>query len=109
LEDTVLALVGTVTESAQKRGPHARGRTPPPPVPLRRLHPQAKADSARTTRRHACSCFIGSTPTVSYTYDPTRGDRPTSLTYPDGRTVSYNYAPGLDDDVSRLTSISDST
>ena len=46
------------------------------------------------------------TPTVGYTTDPTTG-RMTSMTYPDGRTITYNYGSGLDSDVSRLTSISD--
>ena len=48
-----------------------------------------------------------STPTVGYMYDPTHGDRQTGMTYPDGRTITYNYAAGLDASVSRLSSISD--
>jgi len=32
-----------------------------------------------------------------------------SVTYPNGRVLSYNYATGVDSDVSRLTSLSDST
>ena len=50
-----------------------------------------------------------STPTVGYTYDANEGDRQTGLVYPDGRTVSYNYAGTLDGAVSRLSSISDGT
>ena len=46
------------------------------------------------------------TPTVGYTTDPTTG-RMTSMTYPNGRTLTYNYATGLDGNISRLTSISD--
>jgi YD repeat-containing protein len=34
----------------------------------------------------------GGTPTVSYTYDASNGDRLTGITYPDGRTINYNYA-----------------
>jgi RHS repeat-associated protein len=34
--------------------------------------------------------------------------RLTSIIYPNSRTISYNYASGLDDSISRLTSISDS-
>ena len=48
----------------------------------------------------------GSTPSVGYTTDPTTG-RMSSMTYPDGRTLTYNYGTGLDGDVSRLTRISD--
>jgi hypothetical protein len=32
-----------------------------------------------------------------------------SMTYPNGRVVNYNYASGLDDRISRVTSISDSS
>ena len=46
------------------------------------------------------------TPTVGYTTDPATG-RPTSMTYPDGRTLTYNYGSGTDGNISRLTSISD--
>src|SRR5258708_6437080 len=35
--------------------------------------------------------------------------RLTSMVYPDGYTVNYNYASGVDDAISRLTSLSDST
>ena len=31
------------------------------------------------------------------------------MTYPDGYTVDYNYASGIDNNISRLTSISDFT
>jgi RHS repeat-associated protein len=53
------------------------------------------------------------TPSVQYTYsfDPsgsTNHSRLTGITYPNGRVISYNYATGLDDTISRLTSISDS-
>ena len=48
-----------------------------------------------------------STPTVGYTYDATEGDRQTGITYPDGRTISYNYTGTLDGTVSRLSSIGD--
>jgi hypothetical protein len=34
--------------------------------------------------------------------------RLTSIIYPNGWTISYNYASGLDDSISRLPSISDS-
>jgi YD repeat-containing protein len=58
------------------------------------------------------------TPQVQYGYREMAGgandSRPLSLTYPDGlsagapaRVLSYNYASGLDDRLSRLTSLSD--
>ena len=49
----------------------------------------------------------GSTPTVGYTYDAANGDRPTGIVYPDGRTLSYGYAAGLDSAASRIASLSD--
>jgi RHS repeat-associated protein len=50
------------------------------------------------------------TPSVQYGYDTTTGDRITSMTYPNGRTINYNYngSSGLDSTASRITSISDS-
>ena len=50
------------------------------------------------------------TPSVQYTYsDPSSGNnsRLTSIVYPDGYTVDYNYASGVDSTISRLTSLSD--
>jgi hypothetical protein len=35
--------------------------------------------------------------------------RLTSITYPDGYVLTYNYSSGLNDSVSRLSSLSDST
>ena len=53
----------------------------------------------------------GSTPKVQYAYSEMAGgtnhSRPTSITYPNGRVVSRNYDPGLDNDISRLSSLSD--
>ena len=43
------------------------------------------------------------TPSVGYTTDPATG-RMASMTYPNGRTLTYNYGSGLDGDISRLTS-----
>ena len=37
----------------------------------------------------------------------TNHSRLTSITYPNGRVITYNYSSGLDADISRLTSISD--
>lgn len=53
-----------------------------------------------------------STPSVQYSYsDDGVGGVPrlTSITYPDGYTVNYNYASGVDNTISRLSSISDYT
>ncbi len=50
------------------------------------------------------------TPAVQYAYDATTG-RLTSITYPDGYVLDYNYGSSgsLDDSISRLASISDET
>jgi RHS repeat-associated protein len=54
-----------------------------------------------------------SSPRVQYTYSEMAGganhSRLVSLTYPNGRVVNYNYAPGLDDAISRLSSLSDAS
>jgi len=51
-------------------------------------------------------------PKVQYAYSfapsgSTNHSRLTSITYPNGRVVTYNYASGLGSDILRLTSISD--
>jgi hypothetical protein len=55
-------------------------------------------------------------PSVQYGYGVlgqgnTNGNqsRLTSITYPNGRVINYNYASGVDDAISRLTSISETT
>ena len=48
------------------------------------------------------------TPVVQYAYDATTG-RLTRITYPSGYELDYNYASGLDDTISRLTSLSDNS
>jgi hypothetical protein len=35
--------------------------------------------------------------------------RPTSITYPNGKVLTSNYKSGLDDRISRLSSLSDSS
>ena len=51
------------------------------------------------------------TPKVQYAYSEMASganhSRLTSITYPNGREIDYNYDSGLDDDISRLSSISD--
>jgi hypothetical protein len=53
------------------------------------------------------------TPKVQYAYNQMAGgannSRLTSITYPNGRVINYNYNTGLDSTISRLSSISDST
>jgi RHS repeat-associated protein len=46
---------------------------------------------------------------VGYGYDLSHGARLATMTYPDGRVLSYNYAPGLDASIGRLSSLSDAT
>jgi RHS repeat-associated protein len=52
------------------------------------------------------------TPKVQYAYSQMAGganhSRPITITYPNGRVLNYNYNTGLDDSISRLSSISDS-
>jgi hypothetical protein len=54
----------------------------------------------------------GSTPKVQYTYSEMSGganhSRLTSIVYPNARTIGYNYSSGLNDSISRLSSITDS-
>src|SRR5262249_13032832 len=52
-----------------------------------------------------------STPKVQYGYTSisTGKSRLTSITYPNGRVVNFNYAAGLDDLIGRLSSMSDSS
>jgi RHS repeat-associated protein len=52
------------------------------------------------------------TPKVQYAYSFTNTgtmnhSRPTTLTYPNGRVLTHNYASGINNDVSRLSSITD--
>jgi RHS repeat-associated protein len=53
------------------------------------------------------------TPKVQYAYSMMAGganhSRLVSMTYPNGRVLNYNYNAGLDDSISRLSSISDSS
>jgi RHS repeat-associated protein len=62
---------------------------------------------------NAGAVVIGTTPAVRYTYNEmangANNSRATSTIYPNGRVVNYNYDAGLDDKITRLSSISDST
>src|SRR5262249_59106604 len=58
--------------------------------------------------------ITGTTPSVQYAYSflpagSTNHSRLTSITYPNGRVITYNYATGLADNISRLSEIKDGT
>ncbi len=55
---------------------------------------------------------LSTTPAVEYNYTDLadgNNNRLTSIVYPDGYTVDYNYSSGLNSDISRLSSLSDDT
>jgi RHS repeat-associated protein len=61
---------------------------------------------------HSGVVNTSTTPKVQYSYTLMSGgvnnSRLTGITYPNGHAISYNYATGVDNTISRLTSISDS-
>ena len=56
---------------------------------------------------------VGTTPKVQYAYTEMAGGanhrRTVSMTYPNGRVLTSNYAAGINNTISRLSSLSDST
>jgi hypothetical protein len=62
---------------------------------------------------HSGAVNTSTTPVVQYAYTEMAGgvnnSRLVSMTYPNGRVLNYNYATGVDNTISRLTSISDSS
>jgi YD repeat-containing protein len=67
-----------------------------------------------TQEYQSVSGMVGDdTPSVQYVYNEmyegANNSRLTEVIYPDGYTVDYNYATGLDNNISRLTSLSDGT
>jgi RHS repeat-associated protein len=62
---------------------------------------------------HAGPVNTATTPKVQYAYSEmangANDSRLISMTYPDGRVIRYNYGPGVDDAISRLTLLSDSS
>jgi RHS repeat-associated protein len=62
---------------------------------------------------HSGAVNTSTTPEVQYAYTEMssgqNNNRLTSITYPSGYVVYYNYASGLDSNISRLTSISDAS
>jgi len=61
---------------------------------------------------HSGAVVQGTTPEVQYVYTEMSGgqnnSRLTSMTYPSGYVLNFNYNTGLDSNISRLSSISDS-
>jgi RHS repeat-associated protein len=62
---------------------------------------------------HSGAVNTSTTPKVQYSYTVMAGgvnnSRLTSMTYPNGRVLNFNYATGVDNTISRLTSISDTS
>jgi RHS repeat-associated protein len=62
---------------------------------------------------HAGPVDHATTPQVQYSYNlmagGTNNSRLVSMTYPNGRVLNYNYNAGLDNSISRLSSISDNS
>jgi RHS repeat-associated protein len=62
---------------------------------------------------HSGAVNTGSTPKVQYAYTEMSGganhSRLTSMTYPNGKVLTYNYSSGLNDTISRLSSLSDTS
>jgi YD repeat-containing protein len=62
---------------------------------------------------HSGAVNTSTTPEVQYSYTLMSGgannSRLTSITYPNGKVLTYNYNSGLDSSISRLSSLSDST
>jgi RHS repeat-associated protein len=63
-------------------------------------------------QEHSGAVNTSTTLKVQYGYNEmasgANNSRPTSMTYPNGRTLNYTYATGLDTTISRLSSITDS-
>src|SRR5262249_12421308 len=62
---------------------------------------------------HAGAVDTSTTPKVQYAYSEMAGganhSRLVSMTYPNGRVLNFNYSSGLNDSISRLSSISDTS
>jgi len=62
---------------------------------------------------HGGAVNTSTTPKIEYTYSEMASganhSRLTGMVYPSGYVLTFNYASGLDDDISRLSSLSDST
>lgn len=64
-------------------------------------------------QEHGGAVNTSTSPKVQYTFSEMSGgdnhSRLTSIVYPNGRVLDYNYASGIDDSISRLSSISDNS
>ncbi len=62
---------------------------------------------------HSGAVNTSTTPSVQYAYTLMSGgqnnSRLTSITYPNGKVLNYNYATGVDSTISRLSSLSDNS
>ena len=62
---------------------------------------------------HSGAVNTSTTPSVQYAYSGMAGranhSRLVSISYPNGKALSVNYNSGVDDALSRLSSLSDST
>ena len=62
---------------------------------------------------HSGAVNTSTTPSVQYAYSEMSGganhSRLTSMTYPNGKVLTFNYSSGVNDALSRLSSLSDST
>jgi len=62
---------------------------------------------------HSGAVNTSTSPSVQYAYSEMSGgvdnSRLTSITYPDGYVLTFNYSTGLNNTISRLSSLSDST
>ena len=62
---------------------------------------------------HSGAVNTSTTPNVQYAYSEMSGganhSRLVSMTYPNGKVLNFNYSSGLNDSISRLSSLSDST
>jgi len=62
---------------------------------------------------HSGAVNTSTTPSVQYAWSEMSGganhSRLTSMTYPNGKVLTFNYSSGLNDTISRLSSLSDSS
>src|SRR5262249_51654654 len=62
---------------------------------------------------HFGAVNTSTTPSAQYDYSEMSGganhSRLTSMTYPNGKVLTFNYSSGLNDAISRLSSLSDAT
>jgi RHS repeat-associated protein len=71
------------------------------------------AQMTQEWQSHSGAVNTSTTPSVQYGWSLMSGganhSRLTSITYPNGKVVNYNYNSGVDDSISRLSSLSDTS